>query len=55
MMNIIIRPDIYVMYRNVLRDSPLSMILVKGKVQREENVVNLIAQHVEPLLQALAA
>ncbi len=44
MMNIIIRPDIYVMYRNVLRDSPLSLILV-----------NLIAQHVEPLLQALAA
>lgn len=54
-MNIIVRPDTYVTYRNVLRDAPMAMILVKGKVQREETVVNVIATHVEPLLTALAA
>ena len=54
-MNVIVRPDIYITYRNVFRDAPMSMILVKGKVQREESVVNVIATHVEPLLPALAA
>ena len=47
MMNVIVKPDVYISYRRVLREAPL--LLVKGTVQRQGNVVNLVAQHIDSL------
>jgi DNA polymerase III alpha subunit len=39
--NDILHPNIYIPYRSVLREVPLSII--EGKVQPKENITNLIA------------
>jgi hypothetical protein len=41
MMSVIVRPKIYARYRRVIRHAPL--LVVRGKVQHEGNVVNLLA------------
>ncbi len=48
MMNVIIRPDIYPTLRRVLRESAL--LIFEGRVQRQEGVVNVVAQQAAPLL-----
>jgi DNA polymerase III alpha subunit len=45
--NVIVRPKIYDIYRRVLRTEQL--LLVRGEVQRERAVVNLLAEHISPL------
>lgn len=45
--NVIVRPKIYDTYRRVLRTEQL--LLVRGEVQRERAVVNLLAEHISPL------
>ena len=43
MMNVIVKPDVYITYRGDLREATL--LIVKGPVQRQGNVVSLFAQH----------
>ncbi len=44
LVNVIVRPQVYERYRRVLRGSLL--LVVEGEVQREDGVVNLVAEHV---------
>jgi len=41
MMNVIVRPDIYAQYSQVIRNSPI--LVVEGQVQRRGNITNLVA------------
>lgn len=45
--NVIVRPDVYANYRRVFRESPL--LIVKGEVQREGAITNLLAEEAVPL------
>lgn len=45
--NVVVRPAIYTRYREVLRESVL--FIVEGQVQKQGNVVNLVALHLSPL------
>ena len=45
MMNIIVRPDIYALYSQVIRESPI--LVVEGEVQQRGNVTNLVAYHAQ--------
>jgi error-prone DNA polymerase len=45
--NIVVRPRIYVLYRRVIRGA--SILLVWGEVQRQGEVVNVVAARVERL------
>lgn len=47
-MNVVIKPDVYEKYRYVERTEPL--MIVKGKVQKRDGVINIIAEHMEPLV-----
>ncbi|CAG0933987.1 Error-prone DNA polymerase [Planctomycetaceae bacterium] len=44
MMNIILRPQVYARFREVIRESPL--LVVEGEVQKRGAVVNLLARRV---------
>ncbi len=41
MMNVIVKPDVYPVYREVVRSEPI--LVVKGIVQRREQVINTVA------------
>lgn len=47
MMNVIVNPQVYGRYRHIIRSEQL--LLVRGKVQQEEGVTNVLAQSVRPL------
>ena len=47
LLNIVIKPDIYEKYRYVERTEPL--MLIEGQVQKRDGVINIIAEHLEPL------
>ena len=42
--NVIARPQVYNIYRRVIRSEQL--LLIHGNVQRERNVINVIAQRI---------
>jgi error-prone DNA polymerase len=42
MMNAIVKPDVYSVYREVIRSEPI--LVVKGVVQRRERVINLVVK-----------
>ena len=44
LVNVIVRPDIYEKYRRTIRTS--SMLVIEGKLQREQNAVDLIAARI---------
>lgn len=48
LLNVVIKPDVYEKYRYVERTEPL--MIVKGKVQKRDGVINIIAEHMEPLV-----
>ena len=43
MIPVIVRPDVYVQYMRILRESPL--LFVEGKLQRKDAMVNVLMQH----------
>ncbi len=45
--NVIVRPQVYEEYAQVIRESPL--LVVEGMVQRQADIVNLIAQRIGKL------
>jgi error-prone DNA polymerase len=45
--NVVLRPDVYRAYRQIMRLEPL--IMVEGTIQKEDGVVNLIAKRVASL------
>ena len=47
MLNIVIKPDVYEKYRYVERAEPL--MLIKGRIQKRDGVINVIAEHLGPL------
>ncbi|MBK8986495.1 MAG: hypothetical protein IPM39_10500 [Chloroflexi bacterium] len=47
LMNVIVSPGVYGRYRSVIRGARL--LLVAGKVQQEDGVVNLLAEHLARL------
>ncbi len=49
MINVIIRPKVYGRYQNIIRGARL--LLVAGMVQREGEVVNLLADSIAPLFE----
>jgi error-prone DNA polymerase len=49
LIDVIVRPQIYAHYRRLLHTAPL--LLIKGIVQRQDDVVNLMALHVATLAQ----
>ena len=51
MMNVIVRPEIYTRYRDIIRSS--SLLLCEGVVQRQGVVINVVAVHIEPLNEEL--
>jgi error-prone DNA polymerase len=46
-MNVILRPRVYTRYRDTLRTVPL--LVIEGVVQRQDGVINLLADRVAPL------
>ena len=46
MINVIVRPDLYEAERSLLRADPL--LVVHGRLERRERVVNVLAKAVEP-------
>jgi DNA polymerase III alpha subunit len=46
-LNIVVRPDVFMRYRKVLRDS--SFLIVDGYVERQGIVTNVIAREIRPL------
>jgi len=47
MINVIVRPSVYSQYRHVIHGAQL--LLAEGRVQREGEVVNILAERVLPL------
>ena len=47
LMNVIVRPDVYIRYQSVLRGQ--SLLVVEGAVQRKDGVINVLASQVAPL------
>jgi len=47
LMNIIVRPPIYRRFKRVLREQPL--LIVEGHIERQEGVINVVAEVVRPL------
>lgn len=47
MMNIIVRPQVYAQYGEIIRGAPL--LVVEGQVEHEDGVVNLLAARAAPL------
>ena len=47
MMNIIVNPQVYGRYRHIIRSEKL--LLVKGEVQQQDGVTNILAHAVQPL------
>jgi error-prone DNA polymerase len=47
LIDVIVRPHIYIRYRRLLHTTPL--LLVKGTVQRENGVINILAEGMEAL------
>ncbi|MEJ2752734.1 MAG: hypothetical protein P8169_08695, partial [Chloroflexota bacterium] len=47
MINVIVRPDVYGRYQNIIRGAHL--LLVAGMAQREGVVINLLADSIAPL------
>jgi error-prone DNA polymerase len=45
--NVVLRPDVYKAYRQIVRLEPL--IMVEGTVQKEEEITNLIARKISSL------
>jgi error-prone DNA polymerase len=50
--NLIVRPDVYDLYRDVLRNSPL--LWIQGRVQREGNALSVLVFAAAPLLSWIA-
>ncbi len=48
MINVIVRPQVYGRFQNIIRGAHL--LLVAGMVQREEEVTNLLAESIAPLI-----
>ena len=46
MMNVIVNPQIYGRFRHIIRSEKL--LLVRGEVQQEDGVTNILAQSVRP-------
>jgi error-prone DNA polymerase len=53
LVNVICTPDVWERYRRVARTAPA--LRVRGRLEREQGVVNLLAQHLEPLALTPAA
>jgi error-prone DNA polymerase len=49
MINVIVRPKVYGRYQAIIRGAHL--LLVAGMVQREGEVINLLAEHIAPMAQ----
>ena len=47
LMNIVLRPDIYTAFRQVVRLEPL--LFVEGILEKKDGVINVMAQRVVPL------
>jgi error-prone DNA polymerase len=47
LVNVVLRPDVYKTYRQIVRLEPL--ILIEGTIQKEDGVVNLIARRIASL------
>jgi DNA polymerase III alpha subunit len=47
MLNVIVQPVVYNQYRHVIHSQQL--LLVQGVLQREGEVVNILAEHILPL------
>jgi DNA polymerase III alpha subunit len=52
MMNVTLRPDVYRRYRAVLHRNPL--LVITGRLQVEGLVLNVVAQHLEPVEAVIA-
>jgi error-prone DNA polymerase len=48
-LNIVVRPDVYVRYRKVLRES--SFLIVEGYVEKQGIVTNVVAREIRPLVR----
>lgn len=48
LINVIVRPKVYSRYRQIVQAEPL--LFVHGKLQREGEVVNVIANSIAPLI-----
>ena len=46
LVNVIVRPDIYERYRRTIRSA--SMLIIEGKIQKEDGCIDVIARHVWP-------
>jgi len=53
LVNVICTPEVWARYRRVARAAPA--LRVRGRLEREQGVVNLLAQHLEPLALTPAA
>ncbi len=47
LVNVVVSPGCWIRYRSVVRDAPA--LLVTGRLERNENVANVIAEKLEPL------
>ncbi len=47
LVNVVVRPDVYRVYRQAVRGEPL--IVVEGVLAREDGVTNVLARRVWPL------
>jgi hypothetical protein len=45
----VVRPDVYVRYRKVLRGT--SLIIVEGVVERQGTVTNVVARETRPIIK----
>jgi error-prone DNA polymerase len=45
--NVIVRPSVYARYRRVIRNTPV--LLVEGRLQREDRVINVLCERTESL------
>ena len=48
MLNVIVRPAIYAIYTQIIRESPL--LMVEAELQRKGPVMNLLARRVAPMV-----
>jgi len=47
LINVIVRPEVYLAYRQIIRLEPL--LVVEGKLQRRDGVANIVAEKLSPL------
>nr|MBA3450118.1 hypothetical protein [Chloroflexia bacterium] len=52
LLNVIVFPDLYSQQRHIVRGEPF--IVIEGVLQKRNNTINLVAEHLWPLSEARA-